>query len=189
MFIPLLSAETGEVLTHQNWMDLGVTTLAYALDELLVKPGMAHLLTQPSLAHYTGWTGHLVLDASRVKPNQAMRSRFDGSFLKASESELETLITHLNVPLVEPSESVTDAPIRAALAGQVASSGGVLSLSELKYRDDHTVMDAACTCSICQAGLTRAYLHHLWTQVPALCIRFLAQHNVNSILRHPDFSL
>lgn len=181
MFIPLISEPA--ILTHQNWLDLGVETLAYDLAALLIKPGMDVLLAQPSLAAYTGWPGKVYLDISRVKADEVIRSPFDGSRIKVSEVQLTQLIDHLKPDGVVNSSTLTwEEPTHLALSYTVYSKAGLLHVKDLCYQDSHEPIDASCACPTCSAGLTRAYLHHLSMHVPQLCLRFLTEHNVYSMI-------
>ncbi len=67
-----------------------------------------------------------------------------------------------------------------------------LAVSGLIYTDDDEILDikqahmaqifrplvAGCACEACETNLTVSYFHHLFTQTPGLCQRFLIQHNV-----------
>lgn len=72
----------------------------------------------------------------------------------------------------------SDAPVQAAIKGQVFTSAGMLDLKEVNTVTQFEVIDATCECPVCKQGLTRAYLSHLYINTPLLCQRFLAQHNV-----------
>lgn len=184
MFIPLLSFQTTEILTYQNWLDLGVNALAYTLEALLIKPGSAHLLTQPSLAAYTGWTGQTLLDVSSLLTKQVLYSPFDGSRIRVDEKEVALLIEQLKPDQLISNRAslaalgVSDEPMKQAMAGQVYVHHGEIWIAEVMHQHVYEVLEPGCACPSCHLGLTRAYLHHLWFHVPQLCIRFLAQHNV-----------
>lgn len=98
-FIPVLTSEAGLCLTAENWQEVNVSIAAYYLDSLLLKPGMALLKQSVDLASYVGWSGSLVLNASRLSLNKdgffILVSPFDGSKLRFSVSELVALIVHL----------------------------------------------------------------------------------------------
>lgn len=190
MFIPLLTLQTTEILTYQNWLDLGVNTLAYRLEGLLIKPGAAHLFTQPSLTAYTGWSGQVLLDISTLHTQRTLCSPFDGSRIRIDEKEVEQLIEHLKPDQVISDTAsltalgVTDEPMKLAIAGQVCVHSGERLIADGIHQQVYEVLESGCACPPCRLGLTRAYLHHLWFHVPQLCIRFLAQHNVWTWEKH-----
>ncbi|MFY7698185.1 MAG: queuine tRNA-ribosyltransferase [Legionella sp.] len=64
-----------------------------------------------------------------------------------------------------------------ACNGLVYHAQGVLSLHDNCHAYEFSLLDAKCTCPTCEQLLTRAYLHHLLTNTPLLCQRFLIQHN------------
>lgn len=98
-FIPVLSSESGACLTLANWQEIAVETVAYYLDELLMKPGFSLLNNLADLRSYCGWQGTIVVNATRLKANNnglySVRSRFDGSTITITEDELLALLLKL----------------------------------------------------------------------------------------------
>ncbi|KTC87802.1 tRNA-guanine transglycosylase [Legionella drozanskii] len=103
-FIPILTSEAGACLTLTNWHEIGVETVAYYFDELLMKPGFSLLNTLPDLRSYCGWQGTIVVNAARLKANSkgqySFRSRFDGSIISIREEELLALLLKLQPEIV-----------------------------------------------------------------------------------------
>ena len=56
-FIPVLTSEAGLCLTAANWQEVKVNSIAYYLDDLLLKPGYALLKKIPDLSRYLAWGG------------------------------------------------------------------------------------------------------------------------------------
>jgi queuine tRNA-ribosyltransferase len=254
-YIPLLTTEAGSCLTLANWQEVGITTVAYQLASLLLKPGERLLTSLPTLRSYCRWPGRIVLDA-RLKPANphgvySIRSPYDGGVVQINKKELFTLIGQLEPDLVllpddfdvyllstlpksilpltqgaffskahancywEAEEDArnailqqpekfhsgfiffvgefnpdwapmfkkcsilveTDKPAKLALAGQIYTDQGILNIHSKEMREQHGVIASDCGCPTCQQQFTRAYLHHLITQTPLLCQRFLIQHN------------
>ena len=184
--IPLVNINGGELLPHRTWEAYGVTWLAYALEPLLFKPGIAYLETLPSLATYVGWPHKIVLEASSLTGNASgliqRRSPFDGSLLSLTQDQLHALITALKPDAIcwpgAPMDArITATPLQLAREGNFYLEGRLTSLTAAHLQQDYQRLDAACGCDTCRLGLTRAYLHYLWQAVPLLCQRFLAQHH------------
>ncbi|MGQ3888970.1 hypothetical protein ACQUW5_08060 [Legionella sp. CNM-1927-20] len=98
-YIPLLSSHAGSCLTFENWQNTGIRTIAYQVDELLVKPGLPVLKKLTHLRNYISWPGEIVLNAL-LSPTNAegiyqIRSAYDGQLVKISVSELSHLIKKL----------------------------------------------------------------------------------------------
>ncbi|MFA5959283.1 MAG: queuine tRNA-ribosyltransferase [Tatlockia sp.] len=97
-FTPLLTTPAGSTLTLDNWEMLKVEAACYALDALLMKPGLS-LLSKESLKAYGGWQGIGVLNASLLKANAegvcTVRSIYDGSTHHLHFSQLYSLIVSL----------------------------------------------------------------------------------------------
>lgn len=115
MFVPVLTSEAGLCLTALNWQEVGITTVSYALDALLLKPGLDALHTMPNLASYLGWSGDLVLNASALKRDKqgcyTIISPFDGSKMNLTPERLITLIHHLKPnAVILPKQIVEDFP-------------------------------------------------------------------------------
>lgn len=192
-WIPLLNVAQPEVVPLSVWENAGYTTLAYALEPLLIKPGVAVLSMQTSLAHYLGWSKQLVLDVrslNMVNGCCSIRSPFDGSILRFTTDQINTLLMILKPDVVlagEPLVSVmlqeqavqgvvTADPLCLALQGQLRDGETMVTIYDPIWRFSTDLLQTGCVCDTCSLGLTRAYLFHLWAQVPGLCQRFLVQH-------------
>ena len=103
-FVPVLSSHAGLCLTGENWEELKITTAAYHLSELLMKPGFSVLKGISDIASYVGWHRSLVLNASMLIMNKegdfTLRSKYDGSRLCYSLQDIIELIVHLNPTMV-----------------------------------------------------------------------------------------
>lgn len=58
---------------------------------------------------------------------------------------------------------------------------GQLNLKKAVYAKDFTPIDASCSCNTCQK-YTRAYLHHVVTDLPVAC-HLLTEHNLTFQMR------
>jgi queuine tRNA-ribosyltransferase len=99
-FIPILNSDAGSCLTLANWEEIGISTVAYHLDALLMKPGLLFLQDQGSLRDYSGWQGSLILNAAALQSDNkedsyTLRSHYDGSKISISSSQLLDLILSL----------------------------------------------------------------------------------------------
>ncbi len=99
-FTPILTTEAGSCLTLANWQEVGIDTVTYYLEALLVKPGITYLKMLPSLRTYVGWQGTIVLNASLTAAANkegiyTLRSPYDGSFIAITIPELFSLIQTL----------------------------------------------------------------------------------------------
>ncbi len=204
-FIPNLSTPAGSCLTMANWQEVGVFCVAYDLEALLVKPGMDVLYRYPNLASYVGWPHQLILNATSLRFNEEekchVRSHFNGERFVFDWQDVRRLIQHLGInylligqgfpqedwqvallPPADLSDSLlmfeSKNPVEDALNGKMYVQGVSVSLLDESERTVFEVLDKDCRCPTCQQGLTRAYLHHLYTQTPLLCQRLLIQHNV-----------
>jgi queuine tRNA-ribosyltransferase len=92
-YIPILSTEAGSALIASDWASVGVQTVSYYLDALLMKPGLAVLNQLPSLASYVGGSMRLVLNGGTLLdgPDSTYQviSQYDGSKQRYS---LETIL-------------------------------------------------------------------------------------------------
>jgi len=99
-YIPVLSSQAGASLTQANWQEAGISTAAFHLDELLMKPGLEILQQVVDLHTFTGWKGKLVLNCTFEVPekegNYVFRSRYDGSKITFSVETLFEIIQRLN---------------------------------------------------------------------------------------------
>ena len=97
--IPVLTSKAGSCLTTANWQEANIHLASYALESLLMKPGLELLNTLPDLATYVGWSGSLVLNASLAKRGAdgyyTVRSDYDGRISRYSAEEIITLIGRL----------------------------------------------------------------------------------------------
>jgi hypothetical protein len=184
-FVPLVNSDNIQLLTSQNWLDLNIKTLAFSLEALLMKPGLAVLLNQPSLAAFLGWPHEVWLITSALQADKKLklRSPFDGSISEYTQTELEQLIASLKPVKVYtleqlPQLNISEEPLTMARLAQAYDAETTLQLTDSVFRDQYLPLQTACACPTCQIQLTRAYLHHLWPEVPALCQRYLAMHNI-----------
>lgn len=98
-FIPIGTTAAGLCLTSANWKEVQNTSIAFDLDSLLVKPGYDLLKQIPDLAQYMGWSGALVLNATKLIANKegifTITSPFDGAKLKLTHVQLVEIILHI----------------------------------------------------------------------------------------------
>ena len=69
-------------------------------------------------------------------------------------------------------------PSRSGRTGQAFTSHGVLNIRNACYQDDHTPLDAECTCPACK-NYTRGYLHHLFRCGEILGAMLMTEHNIH----------
>ncbi|MGN1062799.1 MAG: tRNA guanosine(34) transglycosylase Tgt, partial [Alphaproteobacteria bacterium] len=69
-------------------------------------------------------------------------------------------------------------PSRSGRTGQAFTSKGVLNMRNACHMDDHSPLDAACTCPACQ-HYTRGYIHHLFRTGEILGSMLLTWHNIH----------
>ncbi|STX29352.1 queuine tRNA-ribosyltransferase [Legionella beliardensis] len=97
--VPVLTSQAGSCLTFANWQDASVTTIAYQLDALMIKPGVAFLKKLIQLRDYISWPGTIVLNAVLPPANSngiyLIRSTYDGQLVQLSIQELASLIAEL----------------------------------------------------------------------------------------------
>lgn len=103
-FVPLLSSQAGSCLTMKNWQAANVTTVAFNLADLLMKPGLAVLNLLTSIHHYCGWSGPLILNGMSLLPNRediyTVRSTYDGGVVRINVETLFALISQLKPNLI-----------------------------------------------------------------------------------------
>ncbi len=63
------------------------------------------------------------------------------------------------------------------------TQNGRLSIGSAKYATDSQVIQPGCDCATCQAGYTRAYLHHLYKCQELTYYRLASIHNVRFMVR------
>ncbi len=103
-YVPVLTSQSGLCLTMENWQEIGISTAAYYLESLIMKPGYPLLKSLDSLQSYCGWPGAIVINASFAAANSEgiynFRSLYDGSRLTISQDELFSLIIKLKPNMV-----------------------------------------------------------------------------------------
>lgn len=114
-YLPVLSSEAGSCLTIENWLEIGVKSVVFYLDELLLKPGIELLNQLDDLASFVGWKGTLILNASRLVANKngqfVLKSPYDGSQQRFTYSELFSLVARLKPDFfVFPPNTLHDYP-------------------------------------------------------------------------------
>ena len=213
LFIPNLSTPAGACLTHDNWQRAGVHIVSYDLASWLIKPGLDVLLQFKNGAVYTGWTEEWVLNLSTLLLDKEgyclVRSSLDGSKGRFSIDSLISIIVHLapdyvflpkdaqeiwqeKLALVNVKTTLfspSDQPAYDALQGLVYQGARCFSITAPDERLNDELIDNHCQCETCSQGFTRAYLHHLYTQTPLLCQRFLIQHNVFQACHLPQLEI
>ena len=137
-FIPVVTTEAGLCLTAENWKEAKVNAVSYSIESLLHKPGIALLKSLPDLAHYLGWSGSIILNASMLVANKegiyTLRSPYDGSKLKLTVIELIDLLLHLKPnAVILPKNCAQDYP--QIWDNWVDSITPFLSVSDLQRQD------------------------------------------------------
>ncbi|CEG57573.1 tRNA guanosine transglycosylase family protein [Legionella fallonii] len=98
-YIPIMTSEAGLCLTSANWQEAKINTMSFHLDSLLLKPGYDFLKKIHDLAQYLGWSGGLILNATKCVANKGgvftLVSPYDGSKIKLSYEQLVELIQHI----------------------------------------------------------------------------------------------
>ncbi|AMP89363.1 queuine tRNA-ribosyltransferase [Legionella pneumophila] len=156
-FVPVLNTEAGLCLTAANWQEIKITTASCYLDLLLLKPGYSLLNKVTDFTKYLGWSGHLVINASRLVSDKngmvILISPYDGSRIKLTNSELVHLILHIKPAAVLLPETIMnsfsgiwdqwdDTVVPYLPAAQVETMkipekhGVYFNLSEAKCNDD-----------------------------------------------------
>ncbi len=74
-------------------------------------------------------------------------------------------------------------PTRNARNGQAFTWEGRVTIKNARYKDDQQPLDAACACSACRGGYSRAYLRHLFVAGEILALRLLSDHNLHLYAR------
>ena len=69
-------------------------------------------------------------------------------------------------------------PTRYARSASVFTARGRIRLTHRRYRRDAYPIDPSCDCEACAGGVTRAYLHHLFSANEILSAILCAGHNV-----------
>lgn len=76
-------------------------------------------------------------------------------------------------------------PARNGRHGHIFTWGGILNLNNAKYELDAAPIDERCSCPVCTAGYSRAYIRHLLRAKEVLGMRLAVMHNLyfyNSLL-------
>jgi queuine tRNA-ribosyltransferase len=208
LFVPILTTQAGSCLTMQNWQQAGVNALACELDSLIVKPGISVLKTFTNLRSYLAWPGtiflYVNLQVSGPHATYLIRSPYDGQKIQLMQAELFALIMHLqpdyvvfSVDMYSVAEmfmqyaavfptpvnqailhAMSNKPADDAFHGLIYSHDEVFSLLAPASQYSFVPLDRCCSCAICSAGYTRAYLHHLLQHTPLLARRLLILHNI-----------
>ncbi|MFH1379616.1 MAG: tRNA guanosine(34) transglycosylase Tgt [bacterium] len=74
-------------------------------------------------------------------------------------------------------------PTRNARKGQVFTFKGKYNVRNNPYRDDHTPIESACTCSACSFGYSKAYINHLFRAKEILGPRLTTLHNLHFMVK------
>jgi queuine tRNA-ribosyltransferase len=74
-------------------------------------------------------------------------------------------------------------PTRNARNGQVFTGRGKIVIKNACYREDRGVLEAGCSCAVCSAGYSRAYVRHLYIAGEILAHRLLTLHNLHFYAR------
>ncbi|MDR0887460.1 MAG: tRNA guanosine(34) transglycosylase Tgt [Candidatus Nomurabacteria bacterium] len=69
------------------------------------------------------------------------------------------------------------APTRQARNGALYTFSGRLNIGNAKYKTDFAPIDSECQCAVCQGGITRAYLSHLFRAGELLAFTLASIHN------------
>jgi len=69
-------------------------------------------------------------------------------------------------------------PTRYARSASVFTARGRIRLTHRRYRRDAYPIDPSCDCEACASGVSRAYLHHLFSANEILSAILCATHNV-----------
>jgi queuine tRNA-ribosyltransferase len=97
--VPILTSTAGACLTAANWQEVAADSMAFGLDHLLMKPGLAVLQQITHLKDYLVCKGKLILNASQLKKERGqdtyiVKSRFDGSTVSIGDQQLFEFIVH-----------------------------------------------------------------------------------------------
>ena len=77
-------------------------------------------------------------------------------------------------------------PTRLARNGTALTASGRVSLRRGQHREELGVVEAGCPCPACAAGVSRAYLRHLFSAGEILGHRLLSLHNLTHLGRLLD---
>ncbi len=114
-YVPVLTSEAGLCLTSAEWQEIGISTASYYLDSLLLKPGIDLLKRIDGISQYVGWSGIIILNASRFVANKegifTLVSPYDGSKIKFGYLDLFTIINKLKpAAVILPKKAMFDFP-------------------------------------------------------------------------------
>jgi queuine tRNA-ribosyltransferase len=76
-------------------------------------------------------------------------------------------------------------PTRAARNGGLYTTDGRLTISNARFRNDHTPIDETCDCLAC-SDFTAAYIHHLFRSGEILGMRLASHHNLRFLARQME---
>lgn len=184
-FIPIINLNNIQILTLQNYLTLGIHTIAYSLEALLIKPGFKILMQQTSLKNFVAWP-HKILLMSNTQ-SISLKSPFDGSTINHSHQEIKELLLALKPDIHEIgnknlSSHISAQPLTLAQDGKFITRS-ICDIRSIEYKTQFEPLQKTCACPTCKLNLTKAYLHHLWFEVPLLAQRYLAMHNITQALK------
>lgn len=103
-FVPVLSSQAGSCLTMENWIKIGITSVSYRLEDLIMKPGLAALQAMGDIHHYLAWQNEIVINASSLVMTPGgeyvIRNHYDGSLIRFTIETLVALIHTLKADKV-----------------------------------------------------------------------------------------
>ena len=173
-FAPIVNLNNQQILTLQNYKDLGFKAITFSLEALLIKPGFTILINQESLKKFVSWPYKIYLTAKTECIN--LKSTFDGQTIKHGKEEIEKLIIHLKPDKFIFNHECSNS-IQWAMEGKFVDET-LLDLTKPEFKEQFNLLSKNCSCPTCKLNLTRAYLHHLFKEVPLLTQRYLAMHNL-----------
>tara|TARA_Y100000588_G_C14071512_1_gene845993 strand:+ start:117 stop:824 length:708 start_codon:yes stop_codon:yes gene_type:complete len=97
--------------------------------------------------------------------------------LEKNASSKELGLTFYNAQ-IQKSFLISDDEASLGQQGVLITQEKSFNLMDKAYKYKFKVADASCQCPTCTQKLTLAYLHHLITNTPLLCQRFIIQHNI-----------
>ena len=188
-YTPYLTDLSGQILTSENWQQIGIHTACVELEALLIKPSITVLKQITSLHAYLNWHGALIVYVPKgYGDTLTVKSSFDGQTHYFKKTEINNLIQILTTAntTIQASTNKADKiyhmqPANDAISGLIYRiRGDNFSICDSKYALDFTKLDEHCECPACSEQYTRAYFHHLFQHTPLLCHRWLIMHNYHS---------
>ncbi|WED42055.1 queuine tRNA-ribosyltransferase [Legionella cardiaca] len=152
-------------------IDLALSTTLFSLMNTFIVPNEK---SSASGQNY-GWYLSYELSSSFESLQKKIETYQDKPIYLSGNFDLSqwSVLTKYNSLYVE-----SDLPAQNAMLGKVYSEGKIIDLHNDAMTHQQIVIDKNCSCPVCQQMFTRAYFHHLISQTPLLCQRFLIQHNV-----------